>query len=147
MGSNTLPASHCGQNAFAPRNHLPDWKIAHELFVKRVCPLSHRFCWEFPFFTCAWCYSMHRAACWRNQVWPVPTQTKSVSPWPTHPCLCCGVGTCCLALPCSHFGCCDFGGGATVWNWDKVKGNKGLWFQRVSMSQLISHVRKAVLRK
>lgn len=51
-------------------------------------------------------------------------------------------------FPCSHFGCCDFGGaGVRVWIWDEVKGNKGLWFQRVSTSQLISHVREAVLGK
>lgn len=144
--------SHSGQNSFAPWNHLSDRKVSYELFVRRVCPLSHRFCVGITFH-----HPVHGATQFPEQ--PAEEirfghtsvcvcQGNCVSPWPTHPCLCCGVGIDCSALPCSHLSCCDFGGGGvTAWNWDKVKGNKGLWFQRVSTSQLISHVRKVVLRK
>lgn len=148
MGSKTLPASHIA---------IPLWPecfcsmkspIRQKDFLWALCKrglstITQVMCGNHLSLASAWGCSMHRAACWGNQVW---SHFYTV---PRKLCLSLANIVVEFRLPCSHFSCCDFGGGGgvTIWNWDEVKGNKGLWFQRVTMSQLISHVSKAVLRK
>lgn len=158
MASNTLPASHIAIPLWpecfcSMKSHevMRDRKVSHELFVKRVCPQSHRLyvgiTFQHPVHGATPCTEQPAEEIRFGHTF-IQCQGNCVSPWPSGPSLCCGVGIHCSALPCSHFSCCGFGGvGVTVWSWDKVKENKGLWFQRVSTSQLISHVRKVVLRK
>lgn len=47
--------------------------------------------WASPFITRGWCYSVHRAEEIRFGHTFMQCQGNCVSPWPTHPCLCCGV--------------------------------------------------------